>query len=123
MQVGKILRLTTTAVATLLLSHSASSTELAPEAALPVFISVNATANRHAISPLIYGINFGTTATIKDLRITVNRSGGNSASGYNWRLDARSAGRDWYFESLPVSPTDTNDQFGERFVKDRKSVV
>ena len=117
MKVAKTLKLTTMAGAMLLLSHFASSTEVTQGSALPVAISVDASGDRHAISPLIYGINFGSTATIKDLRITVNRSGGNSASGYNWRLDARSAGRDWYFESLSIDPLDINDQFGERFVK------
>jgi hypothetical protein len=102
--------------ATLLLAVAAASTEVNSNTPLPVAITVDAAAGHHPISPLIYGINFGTTAILKDLRVPINRSGGNSASGYNWRLDARNAGKDWYFESLPVNPADINDQFGERFV-------
>jgi hypothetical protein len=81
-----------------------------------VQISVDAAVNRHFINPFIYGVNFGTTSTLYDLRATLNRAGGDSASLYNWKLDARNAGADWYFESLPIDVNDPNDQFGARFV-------
>ena len=103
-------------VGALLMSGAAACTDATSGTSLPVAISVDAAAGRHPISPLIYGINFGTTAVLQDLRAPINRSGGNSASAYNWRLDARNAGKDWYFESLAVNPADINDQFGERFV-------
>lgn len=99
-----------------LLLSAAACTKAKPGELGPVAIAVDAAANRHAINPYIYGINFGTTAMMQDLRVPLNRSGGNSASAYNWRLDARNAGRDWYYESLPVNPADINDQFGDRFV-------
>jgi hypothetical protein len=101
---------------TLLLAIAAASTEVRSNTPLPIAIAVDAAAGRHPISPLIYGISFGTTTILKDLRVPINRSGGNSASTYNWLLDARNAGKDWYFESLPANPADINDQFGERFV-------
>ncbi|MBX0345065.1 glycoside hydrolase family 44 protein [Acetobacter sp. TBRC 12305] len=81
-----------------------------------VAIAVDAAAGRHPISPLIYGVNFGTTDVLRDLRAPLNRSGGDSASTYNWRLDARNAGKDWYFESLPCDPNAINDQFGPNFI-------
>ncbi|SAI66796.1 Beta-mannanase/endoglucanase A precursor [Bordetella ansorpii] len=83
---------------------------------LPAVVSIDAAANRRPISPLVYGMNFATTQMLRDLRIPINRSGGNSASAYNWRLDARNAGKDWFFESLAADPAAINDQFGERFV-------
>ncbi|MFT8675020.1 MAG: glycoside hydrolase family 44 protein [Acetobacter sp.] len=82
----------------------------------PIAITVDASANRHPISPLIYGLNFGTADALRDLRAPINRSGGNSASTYNWRLNARNAGKDWYFESLPCDPQSINDQFGSSFI-------
>lgn len=94
----------------------AATAAAAQDPPLPVRIAIDAAAHRHQISPLIYGLSFATTQTLSDLRVPINRSGGNSASAYNWRLDARNAGKDWYFESLPVNPDDINDQFGERFV-------
>jgi len=103
-------------IGALLMSGAAACTDATSGTPLPVAISVDAAAGRHPISPLIYGVNFGTTAVLQDLRAPINRSGGNSASAYNWRIDARNAGKDWYFESLAVNPADINDQFGERFV-------
>lgn len=102
--------------AALLLCGAVACTDARSNSALPVSITVDAAAARHPISPLIYGINFGTSTTLRDLRVPINRSGGNSASAYNWRIDARNAGKDWYFESLAVNPDDINDQFNERFV-------
>ncbi|HEX7748499.1 MAG TPA: glycoside hydrolase family 44 protein [Bordetella sp.] len=98
------------------LAVCATAAVAAQDPPLTVRIAIDAAANRHPISPLIYGLSFATTQTLRALRAPINRSGGNSASAYNWRLDARNAGKDWYFESLPVNPEDINDQFGERFV-------
>ena len=62
----------------------------------PVTVSVDAAANRHAISPLIYGVNLfedpDTTSTLQDLNSPINRYGGNRASTYNRqeRLSKRS---------------------------------
>lgn len=78
-------------------------------------ISIDANANRRPISPLIYGVSFGSSEALADLRIPLNRSGGNSAARYNWRQDARQAGKDWYFESLPVDGSVLN-QHGDSFV-------
>lgn len=88
-----------------------------PVAAQPAVmtIRVDGSARGHAISPDIYGTNFATTAQLRDLRAPINRAGGNSASLYNWQEDARNAGADWFFQSLPVSDAET-DQFGARFV-------
>lgn len=80
----------------------------------PVIITVDAAANRHPISPLIYGLNFGTAEILRDLRVPINRSGGNTASAYNWRIDAHNTGQDWFFESLPTDPKDIY-QYNDRF--------
>ncbi|WP_019937759.1 glycoside hydrolase family 44 protein [Bordetella sp. FB-8] len=104
-------------LAMLLWSGATAGVACAQNTPLPVTIVVNAGANRHPISPLIYGLNFGTTETLKDLRVTINRSGGNSASTYNWKIDARNAGVDWFFESQAVDPKAIYDQFNERFVE------
>jgi len=87
----------------------------APMAApLPVMITVDAAANRHPISPLIYGLNFASTQVLRDLRVPINRSGGNTASAYNWRVDAHNTGHDWFFESVPTDPKGAY-QYNERF--------
>jgi len=76
----------------------------------PVTVNVDASANRHAISPLIYGVAYGSTAQLNDLNSPLNRYGGNNASRYNWQLNADNRDFDWYFESI----ADTSAVAGER---------
>jgi len=75
-----------------------------------VTISVNAQANRHAISPQIYGIAYGTTAVLNDLNAPLNRMGGNNTSRYNWQINADNRANDYYYESIG----DTSAVAGER---------
>jgi len=63
-------------------------------------VQVDANANRHPISPLIYGANWVDQATISDLNLSVNRRGGNATTTYNWQINATNRAGDWYFESL-----------------------
>ena len=76
----------------------------------PVTVSVDANANRHAISTLVYGVAYGTSTTLADLNSPLNRYGGNNASRYNWQLNADNRDFDWYFESI----ADTSAVAGER---------
>jgi hypothetical protein len=69
-----------------------------------VAITVDAQANRHPISPLIYGTAFASSSELSDLNAPVNRSGGNAETRYNWQLNAHNRGGDWYFESIADSP-------------------
>ncbi len=66
----------------------------------PVTIAVDAGANRHPISPLIYGVAYGDSASLADLNAPLNRMGGNNTSRYNWQLNADNKGSDYYFESI-----------------------
>jgi len=66
-----------------------------------VTVRVDPQAGRHPISPLIYGVAFATSNELAGLNFTMNRSGGNSETRYNWQLNAHNLGNDWYFESYP----------------------
>ncbi len=80
----------------------------------PISIFVNAQSNRAAISPLIYGVAFATSNDLTDLNFTLNRSGGNNETRYNWQTNAHNLDADWYFESYPDSsatPGATADAF------------
>ncbi|HZR16345.1 MAG TPA: glycoside hydrolase family 44 protein [Verrucomicrobiae bacterium] len=68
-----------------------------------VAISIDAAANRHPISRLIYGMAFAGSNDLKDLNVPLNRSGGNSETRYNWQLNAHNHAADWYFESIADS--------------------
>jgi hypothetical protein len=65
-----------------------------------VTVQIDALANRHAISPLIYGVAFASSNQLLDLNFPVNRSGGNAETRYNWQLNAHNHAADWYFESI-----------------------
>lgn len=69
----------------------------------PVTLSIDAGADTHPISPLIYGVAFGSTQQLEDLNATLNRSGGNNETRYNWQINAINLDNDWYFESVPGS--------------------
>ncbi|MEP7075714.1 MAG: glycoside hydrolase family 44 protein [Acidobacteriota bacterium] len=79
-----------------------------------VTIAVDAAANRHPISPLIYGTAFATTAQLLDLNAPLNRSGGNTTTSYNWQANAANHANDFYFESIDEGsslPGASNDSF------------
>ena len=74
-----------------------------PVTNLNVTISIDAAANRHPIDSLVYGVAFASASQLNELNFTVNRSGGNNETRYNWQLNAHNLDADWYFESYPDS--------------------
>ncbi len=101
--------------AALLLAQTALVPPAAAAQPATAQVAIDAAAARHPINPLIYGVSYATTAQLEDLNAPLNRSGGDSASTYNWRQNARNAGKDWYFESLACT-NDIFDQHGDGFV-------
>lgn len=81
-----------------------------------VVISVDAAADRHPISPLVYGLNYATTEQMADLRATLNRRGGNNTTRYNWEQNADNRAADYFFESLPIYDTSTPGGDADEFV-------
>ena len=80
-------------------SSEASATPMAPTT--NVQATINVLANRHAISPYIYGGAFpASTSAISDSGTTVVRWGGNASSTYNWNLHTYNADNDYYFEDF-----------------------
>ncbi len=67
----------------------------------PALIGVNA-ANVHTIDPNIYGSAFADTAQLSDLRLPLNRNGGNASDTYSFAQDATNHASDWYFESISL---------------------
>ena len=72
-----------------------------------VAVNINPLANRHLISPYIYGINSLTESDVTALSPALVRFGGNEASDYNWKLHTYNTGSDWYFESYPLGNVDS----------------
>jgi len=81
---------------------------------IDVTITVDGSANRHPIDPLVYGVAFASASQLTNLNFTVNRSGGNNETRYNWQLNAHNLDADWYFESYPAAsatPAGAADDF------------
>ncbi|KZT35296.1 hypothetical protein SISSUDRAFT_990707 [Sistotremastrum suecicum HHB10207 ss-3] len=67
----------------------------------------------YPISPLIYGVNFPTSASyIQDLGVTLSRWGGNAVTAYNPFGQFTNAGNDWYFENRVADPPSADDWIG-----------
>ena len=85
-----------------------------------VTVTVDANANRHAINPAVYGVAYGSTATLLDLNAPLNRYGGNNTSRYNWQVNGDNRGNDWYFESLGDSSATAGER-GDTFFSTSRS--
>ena len=80
----------------------------------PTVITVDAGAGRHLISPLIYGVAFASPEQLQALNATLNRSGGNGTTRYNWKLNASNHANDYFFESIGETsavPGESGDTF------------
>ncbi len=85
-------------------------------------INVNAAANRHPISPLIYGVNYAeNSAALHNLNCPLNRQGSDAETRYNWKLNATNRASDWYFESLPYSSS-TSGAYYDSFIARNRAV-
>ncbi len=72
-----------------------------------VSVAINTLADRHLISPYIYGVNTMNTNNISSMEPTLVRFGGNEASNYNWTLFTYNAGGDWFFEDFGLGGVDS----------------
>ena len=72
-----------------------------------VAVTINTLANRHLISPYIYGINSLTESDVTALSPALVRFGGNEASDYNWILHTYNTGSDYWFESYSLGNVDS----------------
>ena len=66
-----------------------------------VTVSVDPSLDRRAVSPAIFGVNFGSSAQTAALRWPVRRWGGNSVTRYNWQNDTSNKGMDWFYMNVP----------------------
>jgi len=105
----RLLFVITTCLATIALGQNA-----------PVTVSVDAGANRHRISPNVYGLAFATGAQLSDLNVPLNRSGGNAETRYNWQANASNRAADYYFESIGETSAVAGEH-GDSFIADSRS--
>jgi hypothetical protein len=100
---------------------------LAASPALPadVAVSVDPAADRRAVSPLIFGVNFAGRATLERMRYPVNRWGGNATTRYSWVDDTSNRAADWFFFNIPETNPDPgalpDGSSADRFVDDARA--
>ena len=92
----------------------------AQPSSLTVPVTVDTESDRHPISSFIYGMAFAPPDYVRDLRLGLNRWGGNDKTRYNWvHGNTCNAARDWNFANrvavdapgLPDAPSSAADQF------------
>ncbi len=68
---------------------------------MAVTVAVDVLANRHSISPFVYGGAYpNSLSDVTDSGLSLVRWGGNATSNYNWKLHTYNAGNDWFFEDF-----------------------
>jgi hypothetical protein len=65
-----------------------------------VTVAVDPSTNPHAISPLIYGMNFATSQQVSQGGVTMTRWGGDATTRYNYQIDVTNTASDYYFENV-----------------------
>jgi Glycoside hydrolase family 44/Fibronectin type III domain len=105
--------------------ESANSGQVSATPTVPVTnvsVNVDVLANRHAISPYVYGVNFPPdTAYITDTKTSLVRWGGNASSTYNWQLFTYNADNDYYFEDFNFGGLGGTPGDSAQFIKDVKT--
>ncbi|MEO6323905.1 MAG: glycoside hydrolase family 44 protein [Thermoanaerobaculia bacterium] len=66
-----------------------------------ITVAVDPNADRHAISPNIYGVSHFDGAGDSQLSYPVRRWGGNAVTRYNWKLDISNRASDYLFLNIP----------------------
>jgi hypothetical protein len=79
----------------LVVAASGALREAVSQAAGPVVINVDAVANGHPISPLIYGVGGDSLAYHQTMGVGLRRWGGNQTSRSNWENNDSNAGSDY----------------------------
>jgi len=69
--------------------------------AADVTVAVDPAADRRSVSPLIFGVNFASRATLSRMGYAANRWGGNSTTRYSWVNDTSNRASDWFFLNIP----------------------
>jgi fibronectin type 3 domain-containing protein len=103
---------------------SANSAQVSATPSVPagtqVQVIVDPLADRHPISPYVYGGAYpNAAADITNTGTTVVRWGGNATSTYNWQLHTDNADNDWYFEDFNY--TEIGDADSAQFINDVKT--
>jgi fibronectin type 3 domain-containing protein len=104
-------------------SANSSQVSATPASSTAVNVTVDVLADRHVISPYVYGVNFPPSAGyITNTRATLVRWGGNGSSTYNWKLGTDNADNDYFFEDFAFGALGNSaDSDSAQFITDVKA--
>ncbi len=110
---------------------AAEITFTAPPVASGPLLTVDGGSAGHAISPLIYGMNAyrqsdpnnESAEVARQVRLTLNRWGGDGVTRYNYKLDISNHGDHWFYENIPNNNTQYPDvsEFNTQVLGDREA--
>jgi hypothetical protein len=66
-----------------------------------ISVSINVDADRHPVSPQIYGVSFGDDGQAGCRRWPIRRWGGNATTRYSWQDDTANRAFDYLFMNIP----------------------
>jgi len=76
--------------------------------AATIAVSIDPNADRRAVSPQIFGVNYGDAAQMTRLKVPVRRWGGNATTRYDWETDTNNSASDWFFTNYAGSANPAN---------------
>lgn len=94
-----------------------------PRLAPTVSVTIDPTQDRRPLSPLIFGVNWGSDAQMNRMKWPVRRWGGTPSSRYNWQIDADNRGNDWFFLNLSYQDPGTlpDGSAADRFIDNTRA--
>jgi hypothetical protein len=103
-------------------AYSASAATDATSDRATVTVTVNPS-SQHPISPYIYGINFAPNIDGVPADLTLDRTGGNRWTAYNWETNASNAGSDYLYQNdnYVSSSKEPGAAVSDLIAKDRKN--
>ena len=85
-------------------------------------LTVDVAADRHPISSDIYGMAYPDAALATEIRLPMNRLGGDATTRYNWKIDSSNVGADWFFIAGSDNPQPTPSGGPDAVVAQSKSI-
>lgn len=74
-----------------------------PQASGQINLEIDANADNRTISSEIYGMNYPSEQLAAELRLPLQRWGGNATTRYNYLADVSNRGSDYFFQNVPQS--------------------
>jgi|GEM_PF-1303907 len=75
-----------------------------------------------AIPETIYGLCGASAEKLREYDLPLTRWGGNTSSKYNWKINADSGAKDWFFKNRGTPVAEPSENNWHRLIRDNKSI-